>query len=212
MATKTELKKHKKDLDCGTPLKWNKNKVELQTENNDEVTCKRCLKLIKDEQISKVYEVSFYNWDYSFEQKNIKASSSSSAIYKCFKFFRYNDEACERIAKQFKNFLLYCNPKARLIKDENIKPSLTYEEENQLKKDEAIQKANEFNSKYQIGTKVLFQGDGKDTPIITTTRSGAIVYADYLTIFLDCVSGSYLLDDRFVRVLTDENKDLERLR
>lgn len=207
-----KLKTHKKGLDCRTPLKWNQNQVELQTENNEEVTCKRCLKLIRDEQISKVYKVSFYNWDYTFEQKNIKASSSSSAIYKCFKSFRYNDEACENIGEQFKSFLSYCEPKAKLIKDKNIKPSLTYEEEDQLKKDEAIKKANDFNNKYQIGTKVLFQGDGKNTPIITTTRSEAILYADYLTIFLDGVSGSYLLDDRFVRVLTDENRNLESLR
>lgn len=207
-----KLKTHKKDLDCRTPLKWNQNQLELQTENNDEVTCKRCLKLIRDEQISKVYRVSFYDWDYNFDAKNIKASSPSSAIYKSFKSFRYNDEACESIAEQFKCFLLYCKPKAELIKDKNAKPSLTYEEEDQLKKDEAIKRADEFNSKYPIGTKVLFQGDGKHTPITTTTRSEAIVYADYLTIFLDGVSGSYLLDDRFVRVLTDENKDLERLR
>ena len=103
-----------------------------------------------------------------------------------------------------------CKKCLKLIKD--AKPSLTYEEEVQLKKDEAIKRADEFNSIYPIGTKVLFQGDGKDTTIITTTRSEAIVYADYLTIFLDGVSGSYLLDDRFVRVLTDENKDLQRLR
>ena len=123
----------------------------------------------------------------------------------------YNDEG-ERISKQFKDFLSFHEPKAKLLKDENVKPSLTYEEESQLKKDEAIKRANEFNSAYPLGTKVLFQGDGKDIQIITTTKSEAIVYADYLTIFLDGVSGSYLLDDRFVRVLTDENKDLQRLR
>lgn len=197
------LKTHKKGLDCGA------NRVS-QTDNNDEVTCKKCLRLIKDEKAVKVYAVSFDSYDCVSMEKNIKASSSSSAIYKCFKSFMYNDEG-ERISKQFKDFLSFHEPKAKLLKDDT-KPSLTYEEEVQLKKDEAIKRANEFNSAYPLGTKVLFQGDGKDTPIITTTRSEAIVYADYLTIFLDGVSGSYLLDDRFVRVLTDENKDLQRLR
>lgn len=209
------MKTHKKGLDCGTHIAFSRlvsGKNENTTENNEEVTCKKCLKLIRDEKISRVYEVSFDNWDCVTTQKNIKAASSSSAIYKCFKSFSYNDEASESIAKQFNSFLLYCEPKAKLLKDKNIKPSLTYEEEIQLKKDEARKRANEFNEKYPIGTKVLFQGDFKNEVIVTTTRSEAIVYSDYLTIFLDGVSGSYLLDDRFVRVLTDENMNLESLR
>lgn len=205
------LKTHKKGLDCRTPLKWNQNQVELQTENNDEVTCKKCLRLINDEKTEKKYAVFFNCFDDSRISKIIKAPTSSKAIYKCFKSFRYNDEAIENIAIQF-NWFRKCKPKAFLLKDKDAKPSLTYEEESQLKKDEAIKRANEFNSAYPLGTKVLFQGDGKDIPIITTTKSEAIVYADYLTIFLDGVSGSYLLDDRFIRVLTDENKDLQRLR
>ena len=209
-----KFKTHKKGLDCGTSIAFSRlisGNTENTTENNDEVTCKKCLKLIKDEKAVKVYAVSFDSWDCVLIQKNIKASSSSSAIYKCFKSFFYNDEG-EKISKQFKDFLSYHEPKAKLLKDKNIKPSLSYEEEEEQLKKDAIKRADDFNSKYPIGTKVLFQGDGKYYPIITTTRSEAIVYADYLTIFLDGVSGSYLLDDRFVRVLTDENKDLERLR
>lgn len=206
-----KLKTHKKGLKCGTPLNWKQNEYHNTTENIKEVTCKKCLRLIKDEKAEKMYEVFFNYFDDSPECKIIKAPTSSKAIYKCFKLFIFNDEAIENIAIQF-NWFRKCKPKAFLLKDKDAKPSLTYEEESQLKKDEAIQKADKFNSKYPIGTKVLFQGDGKDTPIITTTRSEAIVYADHLTIFLDGVSGSYLLDDRFVRVLTDENRDLESLR
>lgn len=207
-----KFKTHKKGLDCGTPLKWNQNKHEKTTENNKEVTCKKCLRLINDEKTEKLYEVTFTNFDGSDSCKTIKAPTSSKAIYKCFKLFMYDDECCgANIGEQFRWFR-NDKPKAKLIKDKNVKQSLTYEEEDQLKKDEAQKRADEFNSKYPIGTKVLFQGDGKYYPIITTTRSEAIVYADYLTIFLDGVSGSYLLDDRFVRVLTDENKNLERLR
>lgn len=33
------LKIHKNGLNCGTPLGWNQNKPELQTENDSEVTC-----------------------------------------------------------------------------------------------------------------------------------------------------------------------------
>ena len=86
------------------------------------------------------------------------------------------------------------------------------DEEKEFKKNEAIRQAAEFNDKYPIGTKVLFQADGRDKPIVTTTRSKAEVYADYLIIFLEGVSGSYSFDDRFVRVLTEDNKNLERLR
>jgi hypothetical protein len=207
-----KLKTHKKGLECSSDMGYKRDHLKQYSEIDNEVTCKKCLKLIRDEKVSKAYEVSFYDWEYSFNQKNIKASSSSSAIYKCFKSFRYNDEACEGIGKQFKSFLLYCNPKAKILKDKNIKPSLTEEEENKLKKDEVIKRADEFNSKYPIGTEVLFQADFTDEVIVTTIRSKAQVYSHYLTIFLDGVSGSYHLDDRFVRVLTDENKDLERLR
>lgn len=206
-----KLKVHKKGLKCGTPLGWNQNEYHNASENIKEVTCKKCLRLIKDEKEEKIYEVFFNYFDGSPECKIIKAPTSSKAIYKCFKLFVFNDEAIENIGIQF-NWFRKCKPKAFLLKDENAKQSLTYEEEQKLKKDEVIKRADEFNSKYPIGTKVLFQGDGKETSIITATRSEAIVYADYLTIFLDGVSGSYLLDDRFVRVLTDENKDLERLR
>ncbi len=193
---------HKKD-GCGVYFRT--------TTNDNEVTCKKCLKLIADEKSNKFYEVSYYGYDYTLTQKIIRAATSSSAIYKCFKMFRFDAEY-DSIGEQFKRFLSNCEPKAKLVKDENIKPSLTYEEEQEQKKQEAINKAAEFNSKYPIGTKVLFQADFTDKVIVTTTRSEAQVYSDYLTIFLDGVRGSYLLDDRFVRVLTDENKDLERLR
>jgi len=42
------LKIHKNGLNCGTPLGWNQNKPELQTENDSEVTCKKCIRLIND--------------------------------------------------------------------------------------------------------------------------------------------------------------------
>lgn len=194
---------HKKD-GCGVYFRT--------TINDNEVTCKKCLKLIADEKSNKFYEVSYYGYDYALTQKIIKAATSSSAIYKCFKIFIYDAEF-ESIGEQFKDFISYREPKAKLVKGENIKPSLTEEEEYQLKIDEAQKRADDFNNKYPIGTKVLFQGDGRDFPIVTTTKSTAQTKGgDYLTIFLDGVSGSYLLDDRFVRVLTDENKDLERLR
>ncbi len=201
-----QLKIHKSGLDCGA------NRVN-QTDNNDEVTCKKCLRLIKDEDVQKLYEVSYKCFDGSDDCKIVKAPTASKAIYKCFKIFRYDNECCsESIGEQFQWFR-GGKPKAKLIKDENVKPSLTEEEQYQLRIDEAQKKADEFNSKYPIGTKVLFQGDGKDSPIVTTTKSTAQTKGgDYLTIFLDGVSGSYLLDDRFVRVLTDENKDLQRLR
>lgn len=207
-----KYKTHKKNLNCGTPLGWKQEKQHITTENNKEVTCKKCLRLINDGKENKLYEVTYTNFDWSSSTKTIKAPTSSKAIYKCFKMFIYDDECCSgSIGEQFMWFRKD-KPKAKLIKDENIKLSLTYEEEQEQKKQEAIKRASEFNSNYPIGTKVLFQGDFKNEVIITTTRSEAIVYADYLTIFLDGVSGSYLLDDRFVRVLTDENKDLERLR
>ncbi|NUW28956.1 hypothetical protein [Aliarcobacter butzleri] len=193
---------HKKD-GCGIYFRT--------TTNDNEVTCKKCLRLINDEKAKKTYEVFFAGFDGSPDCKIIKAPTSSKAIYKCFKMFRFDAELIENIGIQFQWFRR-CKPKAILLKDENIKPSLTYEEEQEQKKQEAINKAAEFNSKYPIGTKVLFQADFTDKVIVTTTRSEAQVYNDYLTIFLNGVSGSYLLDDRFVRVLTDENKDLERLR
>ena len=207
-----KFKIHKQGLNCRTPLGWKQNKYHHTTENNKEVTCKKCLRLINDEKENKLYEVTYTNFDGSNSTKTVKAPTSSKAIYKFFKMFIYDDECCR--ASIGEQFMWFRNnkPKAKLIKDENVKPSLSYEEEVQLKIDEAIKRADEFNSKYPIGTKVLFQGDGKNEVIVTTTRSEAIVYSDYLTIFLDGVSGSYLLDDRFVRILTEENKDLERLR
>ncbi len=199
-----KLKTHKKGLPCGVPHG-------MTSDDNKLVTCKKCLKQIKDKESSKFYDVEFYDHEYVLTTKTVKASSSSAAIYKCFKMFRYDAEF-ESISEQFKNFISFCEPKARLNKDENIKPSLTWTEEQQLKEDEIKKQANDFDSKYPIGTKVLFQADFTDKVIVTTTRSKAQVYSHYLTIFLDGVSGSYHLDDRFVRVLTEENKDLERLR
>lgn len=207
------MKIHKKGLQCGVSIYAQLEWLKHQTENNKEVTCKKCLRLLKDEKAEKLYEVTYSNFDGTDGCRFVKAPTASKAIYKCFKMFRYDAECCsESIGVQFQWFR-NGKPKAKLIKDENVKPSLTEEEEYQLRIDEAQKRADEFNSKYPVGTKVLFQGDGKDSPVITTTKSTAQTKGgDYLLIFLDGVSGSYLLDDRFVRVLTEENKNLESLR
>lgn len=205
------MKTHKKDLNCGTPLKWNQNTHKNTAEKDNEVTCKKCLRLINDAKSEKLYKVSYFTFDDSEGCQIVKAATASKAIYKCFKLFRYDDEYCENIGIQFQWFRRG-KPKAKLIKDANAKPTMTWFEEQEFNKNEAIKRADEFNCNYPIGTRVLFQGDGKNSPIITTTRSKAQVYSDYLTIFLEGVSGSYLLDDRFIRVLTDENKDLKELR
>ncbi|UTJ05418.1 hypothetical protein [Arcobacter roscoffensis] len=195
------MKTHKKGLDCGTCHR-------LETENNNEVTCKKCLRLIADDKPSKLYEVSFN----VIENLFIEAPTASKAIYKAFKMFYYDGEACESIGEQFRVFRAYDKPKASLCKDSNQKRTLTYEEEHELIKKETLKKADKFNAKYPVGTDVLFQGDGKDSVVVTQTRSKATAYDSYMTIFLEGVSGSYKLDDRFVRVLTDENMNLERLR
>lgn len=206
------LKIHKNGLNCGTPLGWNQNKPELQTENDSEATCKKCIRLINDSKTEKLYEVTYFTFDGSDGCQIVKAPTASKAIYKCFKLFRYDSECfSENIGVQFQWFKKG-RPKAKLLKDKNIKPTMTEDEEKEFKKNEAIRQAAEFNDKYPIGTKVLFQADGRDKPIVTTTRSKAEVYADYLIIFLEGVSGSYSFDDRFVRVLTEDNKNLERLR
>lgn len=204
-----KIKTHKQGSNCGTPATFSR----LISIKNENVTCKKCLRLLNDEKENKLYEVTYINFDGSNSTKTIDAPTSSKAIYKCFKMFRYDDECCGgSIGEQFMWFRNN-KPKVKLIKDENVKPSLTEEEEYQLRIDEVQKRADEFNSKYPIGTKVLFQGDGRDSPIITTTKSTAQTKGgDYMVIFLDGVSGSYLLDDRFIRVLTDENKDLQRLR
>ena len=195
------MKTHKKGLDCGT---WHR----LETENNNEVTCKKCLRLIADSKPSKLYEVSSNCIDNVF----IEAPTASKAIYKAFKMFYYDGEYCESIGEQFRVFRAYHKPKAVLCKDSKKKRTLTYEEKQELIKKETLKKADDFNTKYPIGTDVLFQGDGKDSVVVTQTRSKAIAYDSYMTIFLEGVSGSYKLDDRFVRVLTDGNMNLERLR
>jgi hypothetical protein len=199
---------HKKNIICGT------NNRKLFSEIDKEVSCKKCQRFIKEKRKKKLYKVSWFNdYDKMFEEKIIEASTSSKAMYSCFKKFKYDGDYCENIGIQFQWFR-NSKPKVKVLnKDSNIlKPSLSFEEEDMLKKEEIKRLANEFDEKCPIGTKVLFQGDGKDFPIITTTRSKAQIYDSYLTIFLDNVSGSYLLDDRFVRVLTEENKDLKSLR
>ena len=70
----------------------------------------------------------------------------------------------------------------------------------------------DFNAKYPVGTKVLFQGDGMDEAIVTATRSPLEKYSTYAVIFLEGVSGSYFFDDKFVRVLDAENAGIKVLR
>lgn len=139
----------------------------------------------------------------------VEAETRSKALYKAFKNFYYDEECyVEPINVQFKWFL---NEKYKISKT-NLEKTLTFEEEKKLKQDNCEILCNDFNEKYPIGTKVLFQGDGKNEAIITKTRSKAEVYSDYLIIFLENVSGSYLLDDKFVRVLNEDNKNLKYLR
>lgn len=201
---------HKQGLDCGIAIGYHK-KI-LRTQKDNEVTCKKCRRLINDEKAQKLYEVTYYCFDGSDGYQIIKAPTASKAIYKCFKLFVYDGEChSESIGVQFQRFRNR-KPKAKLVKDKNIKPTMTWQEEKEFKKKEIIKKAEEFDSKYPVGTKVLFQADFTEKVIVTTTRSKAQVNNDYLTIFLDGVSGSYVLDYRFVRVLTDENKNLKTLR
>ena len=72
--------------------------------------------------------------------------------------FRYDAEF-ETIGEQFKSFISFCEPKARLNKDENTKLSLTCREEQQLKEDE-IKEQNfwqAFSFNFQLGTQTMYQ-------------------------------------------------------
>lgn len=199
------MKKHKKGLDCGISV-WDRTSI-LSTENIDEVTCKKCLRLIADDKPNKLYEVSY---DY-VEVKIISAPTASKAIYKCFKNFDYFDEACESIGEQFNSFRKNGKPKAKRIKDKTMAASLTFEEERQLELDTDTKKCEDWNLKNPIGTKVLFQADFTDYVVVTTTRSEAQMLGSSPVIFLNDVSGCYSLDSKFVRRY-EGNEYIERLR
>lgn len=198
------MKIHKVGLNCGH---WHNE----ESQENEKVTCKKCLRLIADDKENKLYKVKFKYYDGSIAEKFIEAPTSSKASYKCFKMFMFDDEACSDIGEQF-TWYKNDKPKVTRVVDTQVKRSLTEDEQYEAQKLLYIEKAKEFNLKYPIGTKVLFQGDGRVKPVIRTTKSKAFSGDFHLSIFLNDVSGSYLLDDRFIRVLTEENKNLERLR
>ena len=80
--------------------------------------------MINDSKTEKLYEVTYFTFDGSDGCQIVKAPTASKAIYKCFKLFIY-DECCGgSIADQFQWFR-NIKPKAKLLKDKNIKPTMT---------------------------------------------------------------------------------------
>lgn len=197
------MKIHKKALFCGSAQRET-------TEENSKVTCKRCLRLLADSKPNKIFRVNFREWS-DLDPKLIEAPTSSKAIYKYFKLFYYEAELCENIGEQFQWFRK-AKPKTEVIKDKDAKQSLTWREEQEEKEKKAQEKADEFNRRNPLGTEVLFQADFTEEIVVTKTKSAAFATGENLLIFLHGVSGSYLLDERFIRVLTKENKSLSKLR
>lgn len=199
-----ELRIHKKDLECGS----NSFGLSKESELVSEITCKKCLRLIADDGPSKLYAISF---NYT-EVKYIEGVTSSKAVYKCFKEYYYDDEGGDNIGEQFLHFRKDWRPRARLA-DIGCQRTLTYTEKHQIEIDKANAFMDDWNKKYPVGTKIWFQGDGKDTPILTKTRSAALNRSGtYCVIFIDDVSGSYHLDERWVRPYLESNKNIESLR
>ena len=195
------VKVHLKDCWCGTDRKHH------TTTNHDEVTCKKCKRLMPSDKPMKLYKVTVdYVDDYVIE-----AISSSKATYKCFKDFHYNDEACESIGEQFFSFKKYGKPEVKIVKDTSIKRTLTYEEEHQLQVEQLNKECDDWNSKYPIGTKVWFQRDGASEPIVTTTRSEAQMRGTYLIIWTNADSSSYFLDPKWI-LPYNGNEDIKALR
>lgn len=199
---------HKKGLICGSNISHLSN--DCFTQNSDDVTCVRCKRLINDSLPNKLYRVSV---DRAIESSYlISAPTSSKAVYRCFKNFFYDGELCEDIGDQFAWFKKYKKPKPTVEKDLSLQPTLTWDEQEAFNKSKTEKQCEEWNTKYPIGTLVLFQADGESAPVTTFTRSNARVNGDYMVIWLEGVSGSYKLDDRWIRPLTEENKNLHALR
>jgi len=201
------MKTHKKNLWCGVGV-WDRAKLDT-TEDNKKVTCKKCLRLIADEKPHKLYKVE-YNY---IKIAHIEAPTASKAIYKFFKQEYYFDEAGESIGEQFSNFRKDWKPKAKLEKDKSKTRTLSESEKHQLKIDETNRFMDEFNEKYPIGSKVWFQADGKDIPVLTKTRSEAQNLNDtYCVIWVEGESSSYHLDDKWILPYAESNKNIECLR
>lgn len=196
-------KMHKKSLDCGTQ---NRKKT---TDINEKVTCKKCLRLLENNKPSVLWEVTTNVENYNGDKTMIiLASSASKSKYECFKRFFYNPEACEDIGMQFNWFKKY-KPTVKLSKSKE--KTLTAEEKCALQEIEIDKKVSELNKLYPAGTEVLFQADGAKEATKTKLRE-IQRYGNYMVAWVEATGSSYHLDDRWIRFITEENKDLKKLR
>ena len=146
--------------------------------------------------IERLYKVTYLSCDGKIQESRIvMATTNSKAKYKCFKDFVYDGDMVENVGEQFPMFLRR-HISTRLSEGQPTKTQEEIEAEDMQK---AQVRANAWNASHPAGSLVWFQRDGADHAEVAKTKSEAIVSSSTtLTIFIDGVSGSYILDDRFI--------------